>query len=162
MTAGNFTILGPGGPSIAQINPLDCMSGELGQLFEVIFSAPLANPGTYRLLFNGAIQDACGEWHDVGANVVFELTNCPFNVEIQLVDDACAGDCGSVHAEIIGDAGVAYSFAWGHTPLNQSDVDVCTNVAMLLSVTVTDPVSLVNATAQYMYSPRPNLSLIHI
>ena len=56
MIAGNFTILGPGGPSIAQINPLDCMSGELGQLFEVIFSAPLANPGTYRLLFNGAIQ----------------------------------------------------------------------------------------------------------
>ena len=156
MIAGNFTILGPGGPSIAQINPLDCMSGELGQLFEVIFSAPLANPGTYRLLFNGAIQDACGEWHDVGANVVFELTNCPFNVEIQLVDDACAGECGSVHAEIIGDAGVAYSFAWGHTPLNQSDVDVCTNVAMLLSVTVTDPVSLVTASAQYMYTPRPN------
>jgi hypothetical protein len=65
MSVGHFSIIGPGGPSIAQVNPLDCMPGEQGQRFEVIFSPPLDRPGTYRLLFNGAIQDACGEWHDV-------------------------------------------------------------------------------------------------
>jgi gliding motility-associated-like protein len=156
MSAGNFSILGPGGPAIAQINPLDCMPGELGQVFEVIFASPLASPGTYRLLFNGAIQDACGEWHDVGANVVFELMNCPFNVVINLIDDACAGDCGRVEAEIIGDAGVAYTYIWSHTPLNQDVVDVCTDVAMMVSVTVTDPVSLETATAQYNYIPLEN------
>lgn len=156
MSPGNFTILGPGGPAIAQINPIDCVSGELGQMFEVVFASPLSSPGTYRLLFNGAIQDACGEWHDVSANIVFELMNCPFNVVINLVDDACAGDCGSVMAEIIGDAGVAYDFMWSHTPLNQDQVDVCTDVAILVSVTVTDPVSLQTATDQYNYIPLEN------
>jgi len=156
MTAGNFTILGPGGPAIAQINPLDCTSGSLGQLFEVVFASPLSSPGTYRLLFNGAIQDACGEWHDVGANVVFELMNCPFNVVINLVDDACAGDCGSVMAEIIGDAGVPYEYMWSHTGLDQAQVDVCTNVPLLISITVTDPVSMEIATAQYNYIPLEN------
>jgi gliding motility-associated-like protein len=156
LSAGHFSILGPGGPSIAQVNPLDCMPGEQGQLFEVIFSSPLSRPGTYRLLFTGAIQDACDEWHDVSANVVFELMNCPFEVVINLVSDACQGDCGSVFAEIIGDAGIPYNYAWGHTPLNQSTVNICTDMAMIVTVTVTDPVSMEMATAQYNYIPLEN------
>ncbi|HZV45064.1 MAG TPA: CUB domain-containing protein, partial [Saprospiraceae bacterium] len=153
MSAANFTLLGPGGPSIAQINPLDCTSGGLGQHFEVIFSSPLVQPGIYRLLFNGSIQDACGEWHDVGANIVFELMNCPFNAAIELDKDACEGDCGTVSATIIGDAGVPYQYTWSHTPLNQATVDVCTDIPVLISLTVTDPVSLQTATAQYTYLP---------
>lgn len=156
LSVGHFSVIGPGGPSIAQVNPLDCMPGEQGQRFEVIFAPPLDRPGTYRLLFNGAIQDACGEWHDVSANVVFDLMNCPFSVEIHLVEDACAGDCGSVQAEIIGDAGVAYDFMWGHTPLDQAIVDVCTDVPVTIFVTVTDPVSLETAVAQYLYVPLEN------
>lgn len=156
MIPAMFSIIGPGGPSIAQINPLDCTTGQLGQQFEVVFTSPLSSPGTYRLLFNGAIQDACGEWHDVGANVIFELTNCPFSVVIQLDTEACAGDCGRVMAEIIGDAGVAYQYAWSHTPQNMATVSVCTDAAMMVSVTVTDPVSLVTATASYTYVPLPN------
>ena len=153
MSAANFTLLGPGGPSIAQINPLDCTSGGLGQHFEVIFSSPLVQPGIYRLLFNGSIQDACGEWHDVGANIVFELMNCPFNAAIELDKDACEGDCGTVSATIIGDAGIPYQYTWSHTPLNQATVDVCTDIPVLISLTVTDPVSLQTATAQYTYLP---------
>ena len=156
LTAGQFSILGPGGPSIAQVNPLDCIPGELGQLFEVVFASPLNQPGPYRLLFNGAIQDACGEWHDVSANVVFELMNCPFNVVINLIEDACAGDCGVVMAEIIGNAGGSYQYQWSHTPINQPQVNVCTNVTMLISVTVTDQVSLQTATASYTYVPLEN------
>src|SRR5574338_61358 len=132
LSTSNFTLLGPGSPSIAQIIPLDCMPGELGQHFQVVFSSPLVQPGTYRLLFNGAIQDACGEWHDVSANIVFELTGCPFNVEIELDQAACAGDCGSVYAMIIGDAGVPYQYTWNIIPLNQSTIDVCTDVPLLV------------------------------
>ncbi len=156
-TASNFSIIGPGGPSIAQINPLDCISGELGQMFEVVFNAELAQSGTYRLLFNGAIQDVCGEWHDVSANVVFDLTNCPFTVEIVLEDVACEGDCGTVRAMVIGgDVGAIYTYAWGHTPLNQAIVNICTDVTVLLSVTVTDPVSMDMVVAQFNYVPLEN------
>ncbi len=156
MAATNFSVIGPGGPSISQVNPLDCVSGELGQLFEVVFNPPLSQSGTYRLLFNGAIQDACGEWHDVGANVVFALANCPFTVEIVIDDQACEGDCGIATANVIGDPGVPYNFVWGHIPLNQASVDVCTDVAMLLTVTVTDPVSGDMAVAQFNYVPLEN------
>ncbi|HLF64796.1 MAG TPA: CUB domain-containing protein, partial [Saprospiraceae bacterium] len=153
---GQFTIIGPGAPAIAQINPLDCMSGEMGQLFEVIFASPLTRPGIYRLLFNGAIQDVCGEWHDVSANLVFELMNCPFEVVINLVSEACVGDCGRVQAVIIGDAGVTYEYIWSHAPLNQAEADICTDIPILISVTVTDPVSMQTAMAQYNYIPLEN------
>jgi len=154
MSAGQFSIIGPGGPSIAQVNPLDCQPGEMGQLFEAVFASPLSQPGTYRLLFNGSIQDACGEWHDVSANVVFELMNCPFSAEIILVDDACAGDCGRVRAVVTGgDIGVNYSFMWSHTPFNLDEVNICTNVPVLISVTVTDPNSNEMVTASYNYIP---------
>jgi len=156
MSASHFTLLGPGSPSIAQIVPLDCVSGGLGQHFQVIFSSPLVQPGTYRLLFNGAIQDACGDWHDLGANIVFDLSNCPFNVEIELEQDACVGDCGSVSAMIIGDAGVPYQYMWSITPINQAIIDVCSDVPVLISLTVTDPVSHQMATATYNYIPLPN------
>lgn len=161
LNAGNFTLIGPGNPSIAQINPLDCTPGGLGQLFEVEFTSPLSRPGTYRLLFNGAIQDACGEWHDVSANVVFELMNCPFEVVINLVNDACQGDCGNVHAEVIGDAGVSYNYMWSHTLQNQETVDVCTDISVLISVTVTDPISMEMATAQYNYIPLENPAILN-
>lgn len=157
MAAGQFTILGPGGPAIAQVNPLDCVSGELGRRFEVIFTAPLSVSGTYRLLFNGAIQDACGEWHPVMANVVFNLTNCPFQVIIELVDDACAGDCGQVRAVIIGgDPAASYLYAWNHTAATAAQVDVCTDVDISIAVTVTDAATGQTATAQYSYMPLEN------
>lgn len=154
MMLGQFMILGPASPAITQIIPLDCMSGELGQRFEVVFASPLSLPGTYRLLFNGAIQDACGEWHDISANVVFALTNCPFQVVIDLIDNACVGDCGHVRATVIGaEPGVNYSYAWSHTLVNQPEVDICADVSALISVTVTDPTSGQTATASYMYVP---------
>ncbi len=156
-TASNFSIIGPGGPSIAQVNPLDCVSGELGQLFEVVFNGELAQSGTYRLLFNGAIQDVCGDWHDVNANVVFDLTNCPFTVEIELENSACEGDCGQVEAVVIGgDVGATYNYMWGHTLLNQSIVNICTGVAVDLFVTVTNPASGEMVIAQYNYIPLEN------
>jgi hypothetical protein len=82
--------------------------------------------------------------------------NCPFDVAIDLVSDACAGDCGRLRAIIIGDAGIPYVFAWSHTVQNQDVVDVCTDVPILISVTVTDPVSMEMVTEQYNYVPLEN------
>ena len=157
LSAGQFSIIGPGGPSIASVQPLDCMPGETGQLFNVIFNAPLSQSGTYRLLFNGAIQDACGQWHDVSANVVFALNNCPFTVEISLVDDACAGDCGTIMAQVIGgNMGAVYQYVWSHTASGSAQVVVCTSVPLSVSVTVTDLSNSESSVATYNYVPLEN------
>jgi gliding motility-associated-like protein len=155
LTSDHFTVIGPGSPGISQVNSLDCNPGPQGSLFQVVFDPPLTRPGTYRLIFNGAIQDACGEWHDITSNVPFALSNCPFDVEINLVTHGCADACGSVTAEIIGDAGVAYLFQWSHTASPSQTVNICSAAMTTISVTVTDPVSMVQATAQYEYTPLP-------
>lgn len=157
LSAGQFSIIGPGSPSIASIQPLDCMPGETGQMFNVIFTSPLSQSGTYRLLFNGAIQDACGQWHDVSSNVVFALNNCPFIVDIILVDDACAGDCGTIMAQVTGgNMGAVYQYVWSHTPSGSQEVSVCTTQPLTVTVTVTDISNAESVVATYTYVPLEN------
>ena len=68
----NFSIVGPGNPVITGINLLDCdPNSNKGSTFEIVFSDSLRNQGTYRIEFNGQIQDVCGEWHDVDARHYF-------------------------------------------------------------------------------------------
>ena len=149
---GNFNIIGPAGASISQINPLDCdLVTGLGQLFEVVFSEELVTAGSYRLLFEGAIQDACGEWHDVSTNVLYDLSNCPIEAFIVLDSVSCGGDCGVVHVEIEGSSALVYQYEWSHTNVDAAQVSVCTNDSILITVTVTDPVSLETAVAQFNY-----------
>ena len=71
---GNFTVVGPGNPTITGVNLLDCDgSTNLGTTFELEFADSLKTPGVYRLEFNGAIQDVCGEWHDISTSLIFTL-----------------------------------------------------------------------------------------
>lgn len=153
LSPSSFTLLGPGGSTVGIVNSLNCDPEGLTQQVELIFSSPLVQPGTYRIIFAGSIQDACGNSHDFTTNLLFSLSNCPFNVDIELAADACSGDCGQVEAVIIGDAGVPYDYQWGHTGLNTPVVDICADMAITLSVTVTDPISMATAEAQYEYIP---------
>ncbi len=154
--AGNFTILGPGGRTVSSVSPLDCDAvSNTATRFEVFFNQQLGEAGNYRLLFNGQIQDACGEWHDVSTNIPFTLNNCPILVDILEVTDACAGDCGTVRAEITGTQNNQFRYEWSHTGLDQEEVSVCTEDSLLISVTVTDLVSGEMASNDYWYFARP-------
>jgi hypothetical protein len=155
---GNFSVLGPGSSQVTNVQVLDCDgANNLATTFRVDFSPPLSNPVNYRLLFEGRIQDACGEWHDFSTNVLFQLTNCPLSVYIETVGDmACAGDCGQVRAVVSGGGQTTYSYAWSHTALNQSTVDICTDITAQISVTVTDNQTMQSAEAIFNYVPLPN------
>ena len=161
----NFSIVGPSSGSIVQVNPLDCdMATNLGQQFEIVLSNAIVIAGSYRLLFNGSIQDDCGEWHDVSANVLFDLSNCPIEVEIELVEAACGGDCGTVRVNIIGSSSPVYEYDWSHTGLNQEEVLACTDDSLYITVTVTDPVTMQTATDDFWYyaMENPVFFLIHL
>lgn len=148
----NFSLIGPGSGSITRIEALDCdpVTG-LATRFRMYFSPELQTPGNYRVLFNGSVQDACGDWHDISANALFSLSNCPIEVEIELVEAACAGDCGTIRANIVGSSSPVYDYEWSHTSENSQEVEVCTEDSLLVSVTVIDPVSGERTTASYMY-----------
>ena len=153
----NFQLIGPGGAAVTNVVPLDCDSTtNLASRFYIEFSPELSTAGNYRLVFNGSIQDVCGEWHDVSANTLFELKNCPIEVIIELVTLACQGECGEVRAVVMGSASTSYNYAWSHTPLNQQNVEVCTQDSILISVTVTDLESGQMVSSTYLYRALEN------
>jgi gliding motility-associated-like protein len=150
----NFSVVGPGGGSVSQVIALDCdpMTG-LAQRFRVVFDPPVIAQGSYRLFFNGRIQDACDEWHDVGSNVLMDITNCPIDVEIELVEANCVGDCGKLRANIIGNAAPTYNYEWSHTMQNEPEVEVCADDKLEITLIVTDPVSGQEVIKEYTYIP---------
>lgn len=155
-TAGNFSVVGPGNPSIANINLLDCDPGtNLGSTFEIIFNDSLRTQGTYRIEFMGAVQDVCGEWHDISASVIFMLENCPILIEATVVDTACVGDCGRVRVDLIGDTPDNYTFRWSHTSDNGQEVDACFDDTTTITVDVVNLSTSRRTTTQVVYYPYP-------
>ena len=154
---GNFTVVGPGNPTITGVNLLDCdNSTNLGSTFELVFADSLKTPGVYRLEFNGAIQDVCGEWHDISTSVIFTLENCPIQAKIVIVDTACVGSCGRVRADIIGDVASNYNFTWSHTADRSQEVDACFDDTTVISVTVVNNSTNSSTISQITYIPFPN------
>ena len=153
----NFSLIGPSGGNISNIEVLDCDTATgKGQRFLVEFDPELNVAGNYRLIFEGAIQDVCGEWHDVAANTLFELTNCPIELDIELVADACEGDCGRIRAFITGSSSPVYLFDWSHTSDNGQEVEICADDSVIVNLVVTDPVSGEMTSSHYIYRPREN------
>ncbi|MDX1685612.1 MAG: gliding motility-associated C-terminal domain-containing protein [Saprospiraceae bacterium] len=154
--AGNFSIVGPGNPTISGINLLDCDSSTyLGSTFEIIFDDSLRAPGTYRLEFMGSIQDVCGEWHDILANVIFTLSDCPIQVLAYTSERACVGECGRVYAEVVGDQPDNYIFNWSHTADNSQEVDICFDDTTTVTVNVININTNRSTEAWVTYVPFP-------
>lgn len=133
---GNFNLVGPGSPVITGVNVLDCDSSGLGSRFELQFADSLRAAGTYRLEFTGQIQDVCGEWHDVDADIIFMLADCPIRAMATVIDTGCVGDCGRLRAEVIGDSPDNYLFNWSHTSDTDQEVEICADDTTTVSVTV--------------------------
>lgn len=154
-TPGNFTLLGPGGSTIEDITLLDCdpVTG-LGRTFTITFDPALGVAGSFRLIFNGEIIDACGRRHDISTNFLFQLANCPLNVYIDLVDGPqCSGDCARFRAVVTGGNPVNYRYRWSLSPLTTEEIQICSDTAFTIRVDVTDAVTGEMVSATYDYVP---------
>ena len=150
----NFNLVGPGAGEISSVNVLDCdPETNTGQTFEVIFSNAPDIPGNYRLFFEGVVPDACDELHEIQANFLFPLENCPLAVDIELIDGAaCPGDCAEIRANVFGGSG-NYNYNWSHTASNSAVVEICADDLTSVSVTVTDIQGGQTADATFEYLP---------
>ena len=153
-TPDNFNLVGPGAGGISSVNVLDCdPETNTGQTFEVSFSNAPDIPGNYRLFFEGVIPDACDELHEIQANFLFPLENCPLAVDIELVDGAsCPGDCTEIRANVFGGSG-NYNYNWSHTASNSAVVEICAEDLTAVSVTVTDLQGGQTTEATFNYFP---------
>lgn len=152
INADAFSLIGPGGFSVSSVNILDCDSTtQLAQTFEVEFSREIDIPGTFRLFFEGELVDACGETHPFSTNVLFEVANCPIQIEITEVERACPGECGRLEAVVTGNDNGNFSFNWSHSTIDAPEVEVCADSALTVSVQVTDLTSGSTATDTFEY-----------
>jgi gliding motility-associated-like protein len=157
ITVDALSLIGPGGFSVNSVNILDCDSTtQLAQTFEVGFSQEIDIPGTFRLFFEGELMDACDETHPFSTNVLFEVANCPIQVEITELERACPGDCGRLEAVVTGNDNGDFNFNWSHSILDASEAEVCTDSALTVFVEVTDLTSGSTATDTFEYIPFSN------
>jgi len=162
--SSNFTILGPGGSQVVNVIPLDCdPETQTAQNFTVFFSPALSSPANFRLLFNGFIDDACGNPQPFSTNVLFTLTNCPLSAYIQLVDGpACVGLCADLQAIVTGGPpGANYSFNWSHSPVTGAMVTICSETPGEITVTATDIATGQMVLANLLYEPLPLPSFLN-
>ena len=155
ITPGNFQLIGPDASGISAAIPLDCDADGNATTFNVVFSDSLSLSGSYTLIFEGYIVNSCGDTLTFETLLGFELEDCPFQVEIFLVEDACPGECGQVEVEIYSTDPGPYTFDWSHTAATTQVVDVCTVDPLMISVNVTNTGNGNSAQDDYLYEPRP-------
>ena len=149
----NFQLLGPDASSIASVSPLNCNGENTASIFSINFNDSLSLSGSYNLIFNGYIVNSCGDTLSFETLIGFELSDCPFEVEILLVEQACPGDCGRVEVAIYSTDPGPFTISWGHTTDNSEIVDICVDTATLVSVFVENVSTGTTGTNQYWYEP---------
>lgn len=155
ITAGNFQLIGPGSPSISDAVATDCDADDTASEFVLTFTDSLSFAGSYTLVFNGYIVNSCGDTLYFESVLGFNLQDCPFQVEIVLLQQACPGDCGEVKAEVYSSDPGPFSFSWSHTAINSDVVQVCSDTAVLIDVVVQNTVTGKQGTDQFLYEPFP-------
>jgi len=160
-TVDAFTIVGPGGYSVGNIELLDCDSSTMmASSFNIIFSSEIDIPGSFRLLFEGNIFDACGEAHPFSTNVLFEVANCPISVDIEQIERACRGDCGILEAIVRGNDAGDFTYIWSPSGPNSAEIPICADTATQVVVEVTDQTSGSIARDTFIYIPFPEPNII--
>lgn len=151
----NFQLIGPDGAGISSAVALDCDADNTASQFSIFFDDSLSLSGSYNLIFSGYIVNTCGDTLYFESLLGFELTDCPFEVQIVLVDQACPGDCGQVQVEIYSSDPGPYSISWSHTTDDSEIVDICTDSAIWVSVLVENITTGISGDDQYWYEPLP-------
>lgn len=152
---GNFQLLGPDGAGIASATPLDCDGDNTASMFTLVFDDSLSLSGNYNIIFNGFIVNSCGDTLFFESLIDFELSDCPFEVQIVLLEQSCPGDCGEVQVEIYSSDNGPFNIIWSHTTNNNEIVDICTDSLTMIEVLVENTSTGVTADDQFWYEPLP-------
>lgn len=116
---GAFTLSGPGAPGVQAANPGPCTDG-FTQSVTLTLNAPIEFSGSYQADFVYVVT-ICDTDYILDPSANFTVNDCPLNVEIIPLGQACDG----VPFELLavasgGDAG-SYQFIWTPTPLFTTD-----------------------------------------
>ncbi|MDA9774090.1 gliding motility-associated C-terminal domain-containing protein [Saprospiraceae bacterium] len=150
---GNFQLLGPDASGIASAIALDCDTNNTASLFTLEFEDSLSLSGNYNILFNGYLINTCGDTLLFESLIDFELTNCPFQVEIILVEQACPESCGQVQVEIYSSDPGPFSIDWLHTTDDSEQVDICADSLTLIQVQVVNISTGATGEDEFWYEP---------
>jgi len=149
----NFQLLGPDPSGISSVTPLDCDGENTVSNFTINFSDSLSLAGSYNLIFNGYIVNSCGDTLTFESLIGFELSDCPFEVEIFLAEQACPGECGRVEVVIYSTDPGPFAISWAHTTDNSEIVDICVDTATLVNVLVENVSTGTTGTDEFWYVP---------
>ncbi|NOT36700.1 MAG: T9SS type B sorting domain-containing protein [Saprospiraceae bacterium] len=150
---GNFSILGQGATSIVEAEPLDCINGVTRKI-RIKFDPPLNRPVNYRLSFAFKYIDECGKEHSLISSLLFNLNNCPFTVEINMLDSAaCAGLCTELEANTLADSKQSFNYLWLPGRQTTKKIKICDRDTAIYLVVATDSISGRRDTARFTYIP---------
>ena len=155
LIAENFQIIGSEVAEITDVIALDCDGDNTASSFALILADSLRTEETYLSVFNAYIINSCGDTLEFESTLSFELSDCPFLVEIYEISSSCTGDCGEIGVNILSSDPGPYNIVWSHTSDNSAEVDICTDTSTIIQVSVTNTSNGVSAQDQYNYMPLP-------
>lgn len=153
------SISGPGGPGIAQINPVNCNNG-MTNTFSVVLNPGFSDNGLHTLQFIYNYRDECDSIWRFQLDYDFQVTDCPLQVTLDATPDTiCQGDCAQLEALVAGGQAGTYQYSWSPALPNAAGPHtVCPLSTTTYSVTVTDagPSPAATATQRIVVVPKPN------
>ncbi len=152
----NFQLIGPDGAGIAGATALDCDADNTASIVSLTFSDSLSISGNYSIIFNGYIVNTCNDTLYFESLIEFELTDCPFEVQIVLIEQACPENCGVLQVEIYSSDPGPFIINWSHTSENSEIIDICSDSIALIEVEVTNTANGSTADDNFAYTPLPS------
>ncbi len=157
----NFQLLGPDGAGISNAIALDCDVDSTASMFTLVFDDSLSIAGNYQIIFDGYLVNSCNDTLYLESLLSFQLSDCPFDVEIVVVEQACLGDCGELEVEIYSSDIGPYEISWSHTFIDSEVVEICSDTMILVTVSVENVNTGTTDSDQYLYSSLPEPKILN-
>lgn len=108
----NFSIWGMSSVMVTGVTPVNCTNGTT-DTFQLTLASGISEGGTYSLAYQMYLYDACDSAWLVSDTTVFNIIDCPIEVELTLVDDTvCESSCTDLEADVTGGDSTSYSYSW--------------------------------------------------
>ncbi len=161
VTPENFQLVGPDGAGIASATPVNCNANNTASLINLEFTDSLSISGSYSIIYNGYIVNTCNDTLTFETILEFVLSDCPFEVQIVLLEQGCPEGCGQVQVEIFGSDEGPYDINWSHTTENAEIVDICGDSLTSINVQVTNTTTGGSASDNFEYTPFPSPTILN-
>lgn len=135
----SLTFTGPAGGGVSSITPINCVDGFATEAF-ISFSAPLDESGTYGLDLT-YIHSECINDYELQLDTVFNITDCPLELELLGDSVVCEGSCITLFADVKGGNPANYRYTWTPNLSSTSTMTICPTAPVTVTVTVTDGAS---------------------